>query len=105
MDIEASGVAIQGIKVNINCGGSARTGTSASPDDPETATDAKVISALEFTLFSGEWPMHAPRNGGQLRILAYVKIGQETSGYIFLETSSADQICNNDCADRRIVGA
>lgn len=42
VDVGPSGVAIQGIKVNINSGGSAASGTAASPDTPDTPKDAQV---------------------------------------------------------------
>lgn len=40
VDVGMAGVAIQGIKVNINSGGSAGSGTSASPDGPDAPKDA-----------------------------------------------------------------
>jgi type VI secretion system secreted protein VgrG len=42
VDIGPSGVAIQGIVVNINCGGSAGTGTPASPDPPAIPSAAQA---------------------------------------------------------------
>ena len=41
IDIGPSGVTIQGTMVNINSGGSAGTGTAASPKDPTAPTDPK----------------------------------------------------------------
>lgn len=42
VDVGASGVAIQGLKVIVNSGGSAGSGTAASPEVPVAPKDAEV---------------------------------------------------------------